>query len=1488
MKADFDLTGSLSGTTGVTSSSHASPQAAPRPAGPPSTMADNGGGDVAGDSTSTATIAIGATVTGDISSAADQDWYAVTLTAGQSYYFNLASTGGTPLGDPGLKIYGTGVSNQGGVQFADNDGGAGNNAGGFFQASYTGTYFIAAQGFGGATGGYSLSVADGPVDDIGDGNYPMPAPGTITAGGSVTSSLSSGTDIDVFAITLEAGHTYLVTLSGTASAGLPALDGAQFGVFNAPYYGGQLGIDTQQGDGDPAHVVVTPATTGTYYVEVNPYRGSGVGGGYTVSVGEPPADIAASVATTATLAIGGTVASYIDNGSDADWVGVTLEAGKTYTFHMDAPGANYLDPKLTLISGAGTSLVSDDNGGGGNSALIRYTAATSGTYFLKAYAVGAGEYNLSAAEAPADVAGDATTTASLAIGQEVPDYLSSTADRDWYSVSLTAGQAYVFSLHQVAQSGGSASPLFELRSQAGTVLASDRASGAGDDDQIVYTATTSGTFFLGFGFTGSTAHQADYVLGARTLNDIGANGATSQAITVGQTYSSLFDFNADHDRFAITLQKGLTYDLTLDTYLSPEAHAVLSVYSSTGAKLIEATYGGDTRYSTVRFTATSTGTYYLDAGTYNDLLHTAGYTISAKVSDSIPASTATTATLTVGGSVAGTVDFSDSLGQDFDWYAITLSAGQGYVFTVAPGASGGISSPQVSVYSAAGVLFDTYSSYTSAVSALQFYAAASGTYYVSAGSASQGGLGGYTVSAATTNDVFDGRNTHHTLAIGSSFQSTIDASGDQDWFKVDLIAGQSYVFTVDQNGASPLTDCYVSLYDTLGAKLAYDDDGGVWPNSVLRYTPLTSGTYYVAATGFTTAVGGYTVGAKAVAPQDPLKTIDWGTHITNTAVTVYFAQSGETFETNTASRAWTAAEKTAFMAACQTWSAVTNVSFTQVSSAAAATMVVVLKPLSGNTAAFMDTPPGTPQVGVFDPDWGATIPAAGSVWFTTFIHEVGHFLGLAHPHDGGGSAEVMEGVYTQAMDGVAGLNHGIYTVMSYNEAVHGLSSWLAGDVSTPMALDAALVQQKYGATVHNAGNDVYDLGYLASGGEYRLIWDTGGTDTIVATITGAGATIDLRPATLLNAQGGGGYLSAVLGVETGFTIAHGVMIENATGNSGNDALFGNDVGNVLSGMAGDDVLVGGAGADVLDGGAGIDTISYVTAASGVTVFLGGTQFNTGDAAGDSYAGVENLTGTAFSDILGGDDGANVINGGDGNDWLAGSGGNDTLSGGNGNDVIEGGAGADYIDGGGGINVVSYRNSASGIAIDRYYAYGTAGDSNGDQLLNVQNMWGSNYADTIKGDDSGTQVYGFGGDDTLDGRGGDDVFYGGTGADTITTGFGADDIFFLSYNNHTNQFGTPEPYEGGDTITDFTHGTDHITVSRYWFGFGNIGGPAAALTSANADFITSGGPASAKPTFFWNAATGLLEFDPDGTGAGARVNLATLTGATVSLSDIWTA
>ncbi|OWJ68563.1 hypothetical protein BWR60_03900 [Inquilinus limosus] len=137
-------------------------------------------------------------------------------------------------------------------------------------------------------------------------------------------------------------------------------------------------------------------------------------------------------------------------------------------------------------------------------------------------------------------------------------------------------------------------------------------------------------------------------------------------------------------------------------------------------------------------------------------------------------------------------------------------------------------------------------------------------------------------------------------------------------------------------------------------------------------------------------------------------------------------------------------------------------------------------------------------------------------------------------------------------------------------------------------------------------------------------------------------------------------------------------IEWLRGSAFSDSLTGDGGANRLSGLAGTDTLdggdgndqlIGGAGADVLTGGAGFDTALYDNASVGVTASLANPSANTGDAAGDTYSGIENLVGSAFADTLTGDSGSNYLQGWHGDDVLNGGGGIDTLNGGLGADTF---------------------------------------------------------------------------------------------------------------------------------------------------------------------------------------------------------------------------
>ena len=219
-----------------------------------------------------------------------------------------------------------------------------------------------------------------------------------------------------------------------------------------------------------------------------------------------------------------------------------------------------------------------------------------------------------------------------------------------------------------------------------------------------------------------------------------------------------------------------------------------------------------------------------------------------------------------------------------------------------------------------------------------------------------------------------------------------------------------------------------------------------------------------------------------------------------------------------------------------------------------------------------------------DPNGGLQI---GGFGYVTPLHELGHALGLAHPHDNGGGSSIWPGV-TGPFDsyGHNNLNQGIFTVMSYNDGWDAVQNPFGNGLRTygfeggPSAFDIAAVQYLYGPnTSYHSGDNTYTLpGSNGPGTYWTCIWDTGGVDQIVY----AGSldvTIDLRAATIDDSPTGGGIPTYASGIYGGFTIAKGVVIENAKGGSGNDHITGNEFANILTGGLGNDTEIGGGGDD---------------------------------------------------------------------------------------------------------------------------------------------------------------------------------------------------------------------------------------------------------------------------------------------------------------------
>ena len=201
----------------------------------------------------------------------------------------------------------------------------------------------------------------------------------------------------------------------------------------------------------------------------------------------------------------------------------------------------------------------------------------------------------------------------------------------------------------------------------------------------------------------------------------------------------------------------------------------------------------------------------------------------------------------------------------------------------------------------------------------------------------------------------------------------------------------------------------------------------------------------------------------------------------------------------------------------------------------------------------------------------------------------------------------------------------------------------------------------------------------------------GGTDTLSYSEATSGITVSLAVGTAQNTGGAGTD-----------TISN---FENLTGSEFNDTLTGSSIANTINGLGGNDVIEGGAGNDILDGGGGTDTLTYVNAASAVTVNLStASSQNTGGAGSDTISNFENLTGSAYNDTLTGNSSGNVLYGGAGTDTISGGDGNDFLYGGAGVDTLAGGNDADTfilkaVDAFASVDTISDFNTGQGDKID---------------------------------------------------------------------------------------------------------------------------------------------------------------------------------------------
>ncbi|MBB5223126.1 serralysin [Amaricoccus macauensis] len=428
-------------------------------------------------------------------------------------------------------------------------------------------------------------------------------------------------------------------------------------------------------------------------------------------------------------------------------------------------------------------------------------------------------------------------------------------------------------------------------------------------------------------------------------------------------------------------------------------------------------------------------------------------------------------------------------------------------------------------------------------------------------------------------------------------------------------------------------------------------------------------------------------------------------------------------------------------------------------------------------------------------------PIEANYHYHAIMHETGHALGLKH-----GQETTYFGSLPSATNSME------FSVMTYSSYVGdsytGYSNETWGYAQTYMMYDIAALQYLYGADYEtNSGDTVYSWSptsgatyvdgaeAITPGGNrvFETIWDGGGSDTYDLSNYTTNLHVDLSPggySTLSSSQiaylGDGHYAR---GNVFNALLHEGdlrSLIENATGGSGADVIFGNQAANTLDGGSGNDALSGGAGADVLLGSAGDDSLvgeggnDTLDGGDGRDAMDGGPGSdtvrygaNTLSVRVDLAAGMVSFPGQA----LPGEAVISIENaeGGSGNDIFVGDGAANSFYGNAGNDTFDGAGGTDHFDGGAGIDVVFYSGNTAPVRVDltngvvTFPGQGAASET----VVAIENVQGGSGNDILIGDAANNALSGNNGNDLLAGRVGDDGLFGGSGNDTLDGGDGTD-------------------------------------------------------------------------------------------------------------------
>lgn len=455
-----------------------------------------------------------------------------------------------------------------------------------------------------------------------------------------------------------------------------------------------------------------------------------------------------------------------------------------------------------------------------------------------------------------DQPGDNTTTASLPIGQTVEGELNPAGDTDWFRLRVEQGQRYRITMESVAEGDATLDTLLVIYGADGEQIGFNDDAGGTLNSALFYTPSASGEIFVearGFDPTATGAYRLRVEAAPAPADDYSADQRTRGRLAAGRPVSGTLETEGDVDWFRLSVRAGNVYRISLSGAAdseNPVGDPLLRVLDRDGEQLAFNDDHTDLN-SYIEFTPAQSGEVFIEARAFADI-YVGDYTLSVETGrlppDNASANRGTRGRIALGGAVEASVEYPG----DRDWYRIRLEEGQTYRFSLDASGDTPLGDPFLRIHSPTGEeLGSDDDGGGNLNSLLEFTAPTTGTYYIEAAAFADASQGGYTLRARP-GDVPGDATTDLTLnAQGDYREGVLSPGGDRDWYRVELTEGQAMRVGLSRvDGADPLGDPYLIIYNAEGQEVARDDDGGGELNSWLEFQAPTAGVYFIEARGF--------------------------------------------------------------------------------------------------------------------------------------------------------------------------------------------------------------------------------------------------------------------------------------------------------------------------------------------------------------------------------------------------------------------------------------------------------------------------------------------------------------------------------------------------------------------------------------------------------------------------------------------------------------